>query len=71
MAENSVYKVNDVRELTRLTPAGTEVTVYRVWLTTSKGSTGAVDVGEDDWNEEDLPGILQAKANTLDLAYTV
>jgi hypothetical protein len=47
------------------------VTVYRVWLVTGRGSTGAVEIAEDDWSAETLPGILQEKANALDLPYNL
>jgi len=65
------YKVQDTREMSRMTPAGSTVQVYRVWLVTDKGSTGTVDVPVDKWNKEDLSSILEAKAADLDLAFSV
>jgi len=38
---------------------------------TDKGSSGTVDVPLDKWNKDDLPGILAAKAEELDLAFAV
>jgi len=65
------YKVTDTREMAQMTPAGSTVKVYRVWLATDKGSSGTVDVPKDKWNKEDLPGVLEAKAEELDLAFAV
>jgi len=45
--------------------------MYRVWLVTDKGATGTVDVSPDKWNEDELPGVLEAKAAELDLAFKV
>jgi len=65
------YKVTDTREVSFMSPAGTRQQMYRAWLVTEKGATGTVDVPQDKWNEDDLPGILEAKAAQLDLAFTV
>lgn len=65
------YKVNDTREVSTLTPAGTERKMYRVWLSTDNGATGSVDVPADKWNADDLPAILEAKAAALDLAFNL
>lgn len=63
------YKVTDTREVTRMTQAGTQVQIYRVWLVTSRGATGTLDVSADKWNADDLPQILEDKAHELDLAF--
>jgi len=65
------YKVTDTRQLDQMTQAGSVVKTYRVWLVTDKGAAGQVDVPLDKWNEIDLPGILEAKAAELDLAFTL
>lgn len=65
------YKVSDTREMSRMTEAGSVVKTYRVWLVTDNGSSGTVDVPPDKWNKDDLPGILEAKASELDLAFAV
>jgi len=57
--------------MSRMTQAGSVVQTYRVWLVTDKGSSGTVDVPLDKWNKDDLPGILAAKAEELDLAFAV
>jgi len=63
------YVVSDTREVSTLTPVGTERKFYRVWITTENGATGSIDVPLSDWNAEALPGILEDKAAELDLAY--
>jgi len=65
------FKVTDTREMSQMTPAGSVVKVYRVWLVTQNGSTGTVDVPVDKWNSEDLTAILEAKAAELDLAFAI
>lgn len=65
------YKVTDTREMSKMTPAGSTVQTYRVWLVTDLGSSGTVDVPLTKWNKEDLPSILEAKAADLDLAFAV
>jgi len=65
------FKVTDTREMSQMTPAGSVVKVYRVWLVTQNGSTGTVDVSVDKWNSKDLTAILEAKAAELDLAFTI
>jgi len=65
------YVVSDTREVSTLTPTGTERKFYRVWITTVNGVTGSVDVPVADWDAEKLPGILQAKAADLDLAFSL
>lgn len=65
----SGYKVTDTRQISRMSPAGTTVTVYKVWLVTDRGAAGDVEVETADWTEERLPGVLKAKAEELDLAF--
>lgn len=65
------YKVQDTREMSKMSPAGHAKKVYRVWLVTDQGSSGQIDVTADKWNKDDLPGILEQKAAELDLAFLV
>lgn len=65
------YTVTDTREVSRLTQGGAERKMYRVWLTTSEGATGSVDIPENDWTEERVPEILEEKARQLDLAFSL
>jgi len=65
------YKVTDTREMSRMTPAGSVVQTYRVWLVTDNGSTGTVDVPKDKWNTENLTAILEKRATELDLAFVI
>jgi len=65
------YTVVDTREVSTLTPMGSERKFYRVWITTEHGASGSVDVPTDQWDAETLPGILEAKAAALDLAFSL
>lgn len=65
------FKVTDTREMSQMTPAGSTVKVYRVWLVTQNGSTGTVDVPVEKWNSKELTAILEKKAAELDLAFAV
>lgn len=65
----SGYKVSDSRQMSTMTQTGTAKQFYRVWLQTDMGATGYVDVPPSEWKEDTLPGILQAKADELDLAF--
>jgi len=65
------YKVTDTREISRMTQAGSEIKLYRVWLVTEAGATGTVDVPQSSWTKEELPQILRDKAAQLDLAFSV
>jgi len=63
------FKVTDTKEISRMSPAGTMLKLYRVWLVTDRGATGTVDVEEPKWNKDNLPSILADKAAELDLAF--
>jgi len=63
------FRVTDTKEVSRMSPAGTTMKLYRVWLVTDRGATGTVDVEETQWNKDDLPAILADKAAELDLAF--
>lgn len=65
------YKVTDTQEIKQMTPSGAQTTVYRVWLTTTRGARGTLDVPPDQWNAETLPDLLSAKANELNLAFAL
>ena len=65
------YEVTDTKETSVITPAGNRKKMFRVWLRTERGATGSVDVEPADWTAEKLPAILQAKADSLDLAFTL
>jgi len=65
------YTITDTKETATITPGGGRKQVYRVWLITERGATGSVLVEKADWTAERLPVILQAKADELDLAFTL
>jgi len=67
MAE--LYEVTDTREHTAMTPTGGTRIQYEVWIRTNKGVQGSVRVDPENWNPDDLPGILEAKAKELNLAF--
>ena len=66
-----MYTVTDTRQIDRMTPGGGTVSVYKVWLMTSRGATGSIEVPADKWNTDDLKPLLEAAAAQLDLAYNV
>ena len=68
---NTKYKVIESRQIQRLVPTGSSVSVYRVWIQTEHGSTGSLDVEQADWTAEKLPGLLVTFAAKLDLAFTL
>lgn len=63
------YTVTDTREVSTLTQAGTERKYYRVWITTSNGASGSIDISAGDWTKDKVPAILEEKAEELDLAF--
>lgn len=65
------YKVIESRQIQKLGPTGLGVSVYRVWIQTERGSTGAVDVDAADWKADKLKDILGKFADDLDLAFTL
>lgn len=65
------YRVTDTRELSTLTSGGTERKVYRVWIETENGATGSVDVPASKWVPDQVKEILEAKAASLDLAFSL
>ena len=65
------YKVLESKQIQKLGPTGSSVAVYRVWIQTDRGSTGAADVDAADWTAEKLKPILEAFAADLDLAFTL
>lgn len=68
---NTKYKVLESKQIKKLGPTGSSVAVYRVWIQTDRGSTGAADVDAADWTAEKLRPILEAFAADLDLAFTL
>lgn len=65
------YRVTDTIEVVRMNQGGSEVKVNRVYLVTDQGASGYVDVPLDKWNKDDLPGILQEKTDSLNLAFAI
>jgi len=65
------YKVIESRQIQKLGPTGSSVSMYRVWIQTERGSTGAADIDGADWTAEKLKPILDRFAADLDLAFTL
>ena len=65
------YKVLESKQIQKLGPTGSSVAVYRVWIQTDRGSTGAVDIDAGDWTADKLKEILGNFAADLDLAFTL
>jgi len=65
------YQVTDTREIVSMSPAGSQLATYRVWLVTDRGATGTVDVPREKWNAADLRAVLDEKAQQLDLAFSL
>ena len=62
------YTVTATEQQERFGANGKPKTIYVVYLTTDRGVSGSLEVSKADWNAETLPGLLQAKADELDLA---
>jgi len=71
MMADAKYTVLDTREITSMTPAGSVRKAYRVWIQTARGASGTVDVSAEEWKVDSLKEILSAKADQLDLAFTL
>ena len=65
------YKVLESKQVQKLGPTGSSVAMYRVWIQTERGSTGAADIDGADWTAEKLKPILERCATDLDLAFTL
>jgi len=65
------YKVLESKQIQKLGPTGSSVSMYRVWIQTARGSTGAADIEDADWTAEKLKPILERFAADLDLAFTL
>jgi hypothetical protein len=65
------YEVTGTDERQTYGPNNKPKTVYIVYLTTDRGVSGTLEVSKADWNAETLPGLLQDKADELDLALTL
>lgn len=65
------YKVTDSQLVQALGQGGQPRQLYRVWIATTRGATGYIDVPPDKWNKETLPDILEQFSVGLDLAYDI
>jgi len=67
----TTYKVLETRQIQQLSPTGASLSSYRVWVQTGLGATGSIDVTTADWTKDKLKSLLDAFAETLDLAFTI
>jgi hypothetical protein len=65
------YDVTHTDERQGFGPNNQPTQTYIVYLTTHRGVPGTLEVSKADWNAETLPGLLQARADELDLALTL
>lgn len=63
------FTVESASKQDRLRPDGGTKTVYVVWLETSKGATGRVEIPADVWESDQLKTRLEAEAANLDRAF--
>lgn len=58
-------------QIDEMLPTGQTRQIYRAHVETGKGAQGILRVPKDQWNKEDLPGLLEAKRDELDLAFSI
>lgn len=63
------FKVVSAQKQDRLRPDGGRTTVYVVWLETSKGATGTLEIPESVWTGDGLKVYLEEQAADLDKAF--
>jgi len=68
---NEGYKVTDVIQQDRYSPAGRLVTFYRVSIETDRGARGSIRIPAAEYSAETLPDILADLRDTLNLPYEV
>ena len=69
MAEG--YKVTDVIQQDRYSPAGRLVTFYRVSIETDLGARGSIRIPAAEYSKETLGKVLEDLRDTLNLPYEV
>ena len=67
----ATYTVEAVQKQDRLGPTGDPVPVYVVWLKTTMGATGRIEVPASGWEGDDLGAYLQDQADNLDKAFNL
>jgi hypothetical protein len=64
-------KVVSASKQDRLRPDGGRTTVYVVWLSTTKGASGSIEVSPEIWESDGLKDHLMQEAAKLDRAFDV
>ena len=67
----ATFTVEAVQKQDRLGPTGDAVSTYVVWLRTTLGSKGRIEVPAATWNSDGLREHLQAEADSLDKAFVL
>lgn len=65
------FTVESASKQDRLRRDGTRKTVYIVWLSTTKGASGSIEVSPEMWESDGLKDHLMAEAKKLDRAFDV
>lgn len=65
------FQVTSAQKQQRLGPSGQTREVYVVWLETSRGATGSVEVPAGVWQGDGLKAYLQEQADLLDKAFVL
>lgn len=65
------FKVEAVQKQDRLGPTGDVVATYVVWLRTTLGAKGRIEVPVSVWEGDDLKAHLQAEADNLDKGFVL
>ncbi len=67
----ATFKVEAVQKQDRLGPTGDPVPVYVVWLKTSLGASGRIEVSAPVYEGDGLREYLTTEAETLDKAFVL
>lgn len=65
------FKITSASRQQRMLAGGNTTQVYVVWIETTAGATGSVEVPASVWEGENLKGYLQAEADKLDKAFSL
>lgn len=67
----ATFAVEAVQKQDRLGPTGDPVPLYMVWLRTTLGAKGKIEVPVATWEGDGLREHLQAQADNLDKAFVL
>lgn len=67
----ATFRVEAVQKQDRLGPTGDAVPMYVVWLKTTLGAGGRIEVPASVWEGDGLAEHLRAEADNLDKAFNL